>query len=210
MAEDTTETTTTNTTTTAPAAKSIPYDRFQSVVNERNELKTTISDLQTQLQGALEKSATVDTLAATIEEMKTSHAAAAQDWATDEALLSAGLTDAEGRDIAKYLYGKIPPEGRPDLPAWMAGIKAEPATAPKALAPYLGPTAPAIAEPAAPNGSTLPPSNRGTNTTAQPVAGEPISAERIRQLRIEAMRTGDWSAYRESRGAILAAVKLPR
>ena len=205
MAEDN------NNTSPAPATptdsgKSIPYDRFQSVVSERNNLKTAMADLENQLQGAMEKAATVDTLASTIEQMKADHTAAAEGWKTDQALMGAGLLDAEGRDVAKYLYGRLTGDDKPALPDWLSSLQADPAAAPKALAPYLTSTAKQDAPAAAPT-QTMPRSNNGTNSTVTPTTGAPISAERIRQLRMDAMRTGDWTAYRESRSAILASVK---
>ena len=190
----------------ADSSKSIPYDRFQSVVAERNNLKTAMADLEAQLQGAMEKSATVDTLASTIEQMKLDHTAAADGWKTDQALMGAGLLDAEGRDVAKYLYGRLTGDDKPALADWLTTMKADPEAAPKALAPYLSAPAKQDAPPASP-AQQMPRSNNGTNSTTIPTTGAPISAERIRQLRMDAMRTGDWTAYRESRTAILASVK---
>ena len=204
MAEDNTSTPPAPATPT-DSGKSIPYDRFQSVVAERNNLKTAMADLESQLQGAMEKAATVDTLASTIEQMKLDHAAAAEGWQTDQALMSAGLLDAEGRDVAKYLYGRLTGDDKPALADWLTTMKSDPEAAPKALAPYLSPAKQDA--PAAAPAQQMPRSNNGTNSTTIPTTGAPISAERIRQLRMDAMRTGDWTAYRESRTAILASVK---
>ena len=107
-------------------------------------------------------------------------------WGRERALLSAGITSAEGQAVARALYHLQPEDGRPELGDWLTAAAATP---PPALAPYLrGPAAPAAAPaaPAAPtNGATPPAPPPGV--PIQP-KGEPTPADR-------------WQAQREYLGA---------
>lgn len=209
MSEDTmtTEDTTTPATGSTTTTNAIPYDRFQSVVTERNDLKGQVTTLTEQLQGAMAKSATADTLTAQIDEMQSAHTKAQADWGVDREMLTAGLTDAEGRDVAKFLFGKLATEGKPTLADWLATAKADPTQAPKALAPYLA-TKPTEAAPtSAPTPPGVPNANTGATSTEQPASASPLSADKVKELRLQAMATGDWSAYRASRDGLLASLR---
>lgn len=167
-------------TTPEPAAnEAVPYARFAEVLEERNQLREVASglpDLQQKIEG--------------FETERKS-------WAVDREFMTAGLTDSEGLDVAKYLYGKIEGEARPSVSDWLA-------TPPKALAGYFKKTGTAPT-PAAP--ALVPDANKGTTATSAPATGEPISADMTRQIVQEAVKTGDWSRYREARDAILAAAR---
>jgi hypothetical protein len=107
-------------------------------------------------------------------------------WGRERALLSAGITSAEGQAVARALYHLQPEDGRPELGAWLTTAAASP---PPALAPYLrGPAAPAAPAPqaAAPtNGATPPAPPPGVPI---PPKGEPTPADR-------------WQAEKEYLGA---------
>jgi len=204
MSEDTNKPANGSTTTN----NAIPYDRFQSVVAERNDLKNQIADLQTQLQGAIEKSATVDTLATQLDEMKAAHTKAQADWGVDRELLTAGLVDPEARDVAQFLYGKLSGDDKPTLADWLTAAKEDPTQAPKALAPYLASKSTEAAAPApAPVPTGVPNANTGATAKEQPASAAPLSADKVKELRLQAMQTGDWSAYRASRDGLLASLR---
>ena len=121
--------------------------------------------------------------------------AKASAWDTERTLMGHGLTDPEAQDFARFAYGRIPEADRPTLGDWLTGVKADPTTAPAALAPYLAGTAEAPAPRArsTPPGIT-PPDAPGSNATAEAVAARLLASpgsadarkaaeDRIAQLR---------------------------
>ena len=177
--EEKTPETTTPATPEPAANEAVPYARFAEVLEERNQLREVaagLPDLQQKIEG---------------------FEAERKSWAVDREFMTAGLTDSEGLDVAKYLYGKIEGNEKPSVSDWLA-------TPPKALAGYFKKTGTAPA-PAAP--APVPDANKGTTATSAPATGEPMSADMTRQIVQEAVKTGDWSRYREARDAILAAAR---
>jgi hypothetical protein len=116
----------------------------------------------------------------------------AKAWATERSFLEVGLSDPEARDIAALLHGKIPEGDRPPLADWLRAVKADPAKAPRALAPYLGTATKAEAGPA-PAAGTRPvtPPAPATKIETTPAAGVAVSAEAIRA----AAKRGDWKTF---------------
>lgn len=169
----------------------------------RGEAKR-IAELEAQLEAMKGAAGKADRLAKQIEELQVERAA----W-------QAGLTDAEGIEVARMFWNKLPEKDRPALGDWLSGLKADPSTAPRALAAYLGASsspapAPATAPPpvsAAPatTAKALPNANAGALPT--PSASGHFDAATIRALRQEAQRTGDYSKLREAMPAIREAIK---
>lgn len=184
--------------------KMIPMERFNEVVTERNSLRDTVEGLQSIADSSADTVATVQTLRNELEEMRTAHHKSQTDWNIDRELLTAGITDEEGRQVARFLFSKLPDENRPELSVWLSSAMSDPSTAPRALAPYLA-KPPTIAPPAPPAG--IPSTNTGTSATQHPATTGNISDERIRELRLAAVRTGDWTAYREHRDSILKSIR---
>lgn len=119
--------------------KTIPYDRFQQVVNERNSLKQERDSL-------LEKVATVDTLAAEIgsyktkvEEYKTQLAQSADKFTRFQALSTVGILDPEIVELTEWTYSKLPEKDRPNFGDWLKSLKEDPTKAPVTLRPHLTP-----------------------------------------------------------------------
>jgi len=156
---------------------------------EDKSTKTRIAELEAQLEAF---KATASKAEQQLEDMKLERAA----W-------QAGVTDPEGIEVARLFHGKLPAKDRPSLGDWLGQLKADPSTAPRALAAYLAPAAPAAAP--APTGKPLPSANAGALPT--PAASGQFDASAIRALRQEAQRTGDYSKLREAMPAIRQAVK---
>ena len=115
---------------------SIPYDRFQTVVQERNNLQGKVSDLERQVQTLAEKGATADTLAAQLREAQQKFEAERSAWGTERAIVGAGITDPEGVEFARLAYERIKAgeDGKkPSITDWLGQRDA----LPKAVRAYL-------------------------------------------------------------------------
>lgn len=163
-----------------------------------------IAELEAQLEGLRASASKAERLAKQLEELQVERAA----W-------QAGVTDPEGIEVARLFWGKLPEKDRPGLGDWLSGLKADPSTAPRALAAYLSASSPPLASaPAAPStgnppgaqsAKPLPNANAGALPT--PSASSHFDAASIRALRQEAQRTGDYSKLREAMPAIREAIK---
>jgi len=77
-------------------------------------------------------------LEAKLERMTAEHAAAREQWATNETMLRRGLVSEEGQAVALALYARLPEDGRPALGAWFDAMVTEDTdNTPAALRPYL-------------------------------------------------------------------------
>ena len=167
----------------AAAKQPVPYERFAAVVAERKALRSQVAgtaDLQAKLDAATKRA----------DAAESALASGRQEWEERSALWKAGVDDDDGIDVARTLYGRLPADKRPTMSEWIAGLKAEGATVPKPLAPYLAQQTPPGAAP--PKAQPKP---------GQPQAQPPSAAGRadetaIRTARMEAQRTGDWSAFK--------------
>lgn len=184
--------------------KTIPYSRFQEVVEQKNALKQELAASRTELQALSEKSATVDTLAGQIESLKAAHKAEIAGMVERMELMGAGITDDEGQTVARALYQAIPEKERPktigDYLGQFRGEGDDVPAPPKALAAYLQPSAnTAGPETPAPR-QGLPRGPRpGTHTPAAPN----VTAEAMAAAREKAQRTGDWTEYQALRKQIV-------
>lgn len=145
--------------------------------------------------------------AAQIREKASRYDVESKAWATERAFLAVGLTDAEGQDIARILYERIPEAERPPLETWIKEIKADPSKAPRALAPYLAAgaanaaaTNTAAANAAAGTATKTPVVPRVEST---PAAGVQVTDKSISDAYKEALRTGDWKPYEALKASVL-------
>lgn len=160
-----------------PPEKVIPYERFAEVVGERNTFKARADE--------------ADAHKAALDAERAGRAADKAAWEDERSLMQRGLVDPEAIEVARYLHGRLPAEGRPKIAEWVATFAADPAKAPVALRGYLGQPAKA---PAPPAGSS--------NVQPPPPAGADVTAEQVRAARQHGERTGDWSQYRALRPAL--------
>jgi hypothetical protein len=142
--------------------------RLAEVIAERNSLRAAATE------GAAHK-ARADEAVATLERERAA-------WSEDRDLMRAGLIEDEARDVARMLWQRLPAEGRPKVGEWVSGMRAEGATVPRALAPYL--TAPA-GQPAVPK---APPPPAGTGQ--QPPSSAPVTGDALRAAREAWERAG--------------------
>lgn len=188
----------------APPEKTIPYDRFQAVVGEKNTLKTRLADAEKQIQALTEKGATVDTIAGQLKATKAQHAAELSKVQEELGLSRAGLNDPTGAAIARTLHGLLPEADRPSLLDYVGSFRGEDAPEPPpGLAPYLGlaPKPPAKEEKPAGEIAQLrqwhtPPAPRST-----PPGAPNVTAAAIKAAREKGASTGDWSEFRGLTGA---------
>lgn len=158
----------------------VPYERFAAVAAERKALKSEVEALRTKAGG-------LDAATKEAADLKSALASAQADFADRLALHRHGVGDDEGQDVARMLHGRLPPENRPALGDWVAGLKAEGATIPRALQPYLAP---------APSGVTPPTAPKPAATSGQPPpASGRVDDAALRTAREQARKTGDWSGF---------------
>jgi len=186
----------------------IPYDRFQRVVEQRNDAQGQIVDLKNEIADLQAQASTASALTVQLEEARAGLEALRVDHARDLTLIGAGFTDDAGRAVARMFYDRASEDTRGDMAAWVDGLRADPSNAPIPLRPYLTPAeAPASTvalEPeseqgtGAPSRPPLPPSSAGARVGVGENGSIEWTPERIKQLTPE--------QYTEHRDAILASM----
>jgi hypothetical protein len=130
----------------------VPYARFKAVNEARKQAIDEGAKAATARDAALKAAA--------------QHEAERARWSVERDALRAGITDEEGLDVALMFYDRLPRDKRPTMGEWLASLRADPATAPRALAAYLPTTKATSTTPPA----TTPPT---PTPTAQPFARLP-------------------------------------
>lgn len=175
----------------------IPKYRFDDVVQERNQLRARVKELS-------EKASAFDAVAKERDTFKEQISHAEAKWLAEVRLAELGL-DADGREVARLIHGRLPATDRPEIGEWLTAAKGEPEKAPRALRPYLQPepkpepkAEPEVAakeEAKAPPPPPLPrASTPATPGGAAPASGGPTT-EAIAAAVEHAKKTGDWSKY---------------
>ena len=179
------------------APQTVPYDRFQTVVSEKNALVTERDSLKAEIQKLTEKAATADTLAAEVTRWKgevETHKGRFQTFTELSGAL--GTTDTDVIDIFDARYQALPQKDRPTRTAWVEGLKTKPDEAPTVLRPWL-----ALAQGDGGKGGAKPPQPKPPGTPPTPPgAGGNVTAEAIRAAREKGTKTGDWSEYKRLMG----------
>lgn len=114
----------------------IPYDRFQAVVADRNDLKGKLEEMGRQVQSLTEKAATADTLAAQFREAQAALAKERESWGMERAIIGAGISDPEGVDFTRLAYERVKPDAagkKPSITDWLGQRDA----LPKAIQAYM-------------------------------------------------------------------------
>lgn len=160
----------------------IPKERLDKVSEQRRNLRDELASAQQALEDLQSETSTAsaevaaklshaETLQARVSELENERGG----WATERALMAAGVTDEEGVGIARLLWDRMGEDDRPaSVGDWLRSD-----SVPLAIRAYLPPTttteAPATtteAEAPATNGERVnrnPPTNRGA-TAAAPTA----------------------------------------
>jgi hypothetical protein len=191
----------------------VPSARLREETSAKRKALARVAELESMLEDAEKRAGTADTLAQQIAELKAAHKSERDQWESTSAVYGVGIYDPEAIDVARHLHSRLPEKDRPPLHEWLKDLKGDPTKAPRALAAYLAPPEPADPEPP-PKGGGAPAAPRpparaaGAAPSAGPAAaGSSFSAEQIAALREEAVRTGDWTRWREAQPAILASLK---
>lgn len=180
----------------AAESRTVPYDRFQSVVASRNEMQTQLTELQAQVQTLSEKAATVDSVAAQAAEWKGKAETEAARFGTFREIASRGYTDPELVEAIEWSHSKLTGDDKPPVGSWLDALKADPSTAPTLLRPHLSAPVVEQAAPAATPAPTPQPKGVGSGTQAPGAPSEVTEADIKKAGRIGA-ETGDWSAWKE-------------
>ena len=159
------------------AADMIPRSRLNEEIAKRKEIEADLAKFKVDLTTAQTAAAEADTLRATLAKIQGEHE-------TFKAGVDAGITDPEGLDLARWFYDKVPAaeDGtRPTFPAYLSGLKSDPAARPKALtgyftdAPAAAPT-PASTPAAPPAGQTPATPSQAAPKPAAPRSAAPLPA----------------------------------
>jgi len=173
----------------SPGVEPVPYERFVDLVRVKGELVAERDQLRAEVQTLTEQAALVPV-------WQQKHADAEAKFGRFQTIAeSLGTTDADAIEATEWQYGRLPNSEeapRPEMAEWLSGIKADPTTAPAVLRPWLITSA-------ATDGSPAPPVRRHPAAPKPTDAGgtSNVSDSQIRSVREKAVRTGDWSEWRE-------------
>jgi hypothetical protein len=182
----------------------IPKERLDKVSEQRRNLRDELANAQQALDDLRSETSTASAEVAaklSVAELEAERSG----WATERALMAAGVTDEEGVGIARLLWDRMAEDDRPaSVGDW---LKSD--SVPLAIRAYLptttteAPTTTTEAEAPATNGERVnrnPPTNRGA-TAAAPTA--PVYSR-------EAIANMTPAEYREHRQQIRADMKAGR
>jgi len=152
--------------------------RLKKLAKERRDGLARIKELENQLADQDAKAQSVDKLATTLTEMEARMAQQESDWSTrltqqqadhelDRAIMSRGIVESEGIQVARMLYSQIEGDDKPPVEEWLASD-----ALPRAVSVYIpaapSPTAPGAPPPAPPTQPPPPTSEVTANRGAQP------------------------------------------
>lgn len=196
MADETPGGTTPPPTLPADPPKTVDYNNFRSVVDAKQGLERANAELKRQNQELVERAAGVDTLAAKLREVEARAQEAEGRFEAYTAFSGAlGTTDPDVIALFDQRYRGLPEAERPSRASFVQTLRAEPDKAPAVLRPWLG-----SGEPPAPSPSSAPrppqPRAPGLPPTP-PAAPSKYTPEELRQIRDQALRTGDRTKWDE-------------
>lgn len=184
----------------------VPRARLNEEIAKRKELEADHIALKATLTATEAKAAEADALRAQLTTATAEHE-------TFRVGVEAGITDAEGLELARYFYDKIQPDDtgeRPSFGDYMGKLKSEPTARPKALGAYFADAAPAATPPAAPAAAApqgRPPAAPlpaprsaaplpGTNTGATPAASPAPAQGGWNAAQLAALTPGEYQTHR--------------
>ena len=177
------------------ADATVPYERFETAVREKQAMAAEVATLKTEVQGLAERAATAGTLASELETWKMKAAEAEGRFGRYKAIGSAlDTSDPDAIEAVEWQYGKLPEEGRPELEPWLTDLKAKPEEAPAVLRPWLQPSD------GGGDGKAKPAPRRHDAGGGGPGGGAGngvITDEKVRQVRQRCISTGNWEPWKE-------------
>ncbi len=178
--------------------RTVPYERFQEVVNDRNTLRDENGTLKGEIQTLTEKAATADTLGSELSTLRSTLQSKETAWAEERTLLR--TFDDEGLVAARALHGQLAEEGRPSLPDWISGLKSDPTKAPKLLRSYF--EAGTDTDTDTDVDKTKTKHDPDKDTKPDPKPPKQLDASAVKAMREKARKTGDWSEYDKYRKSL--------
>lgn len=174
---------------TAPV-KTVSLENFIAVRDAKTGLEAQVRDLRSQIASLTERASQVDALGAEVQSWKArAESESARFGAFVELSSAIGSTDPDVLAAFDQRYAALPEADRPDRKSWVEALRSAPDQAPALLRPWLS------------GGTGVPPtrpSPRVPGTPATPPgAPSSVSPEEIARVREEAVRTGDWSKWRD-------------
>lgn len=129
--DETTETPTPKPQPKPTAENMVPYDRFAAVVQERDRLNETSTDLATRLAQAEGQIKTLPTLQAKIDELTGGVQRAEGRYAAFRTVAATGITEPEIVEAIEAHWQTLPKTSRPALDALLTEWRGTPETGPK-------------------------------------------------------------------------------
>jgi hypothetical protein len=186
----------------------VPSSRLREETRAKRDALARVGELEATVADLEKRGATVETLTKRIGEVELERDNERSGRLFDRAVVSKGITDPEGIDLAQAQYARLPAKDRPAPDAWLDLLTKEADKIPRWLAGYL----PVLADPATPPSArpTVTAATRPATTATAAGAGGDQSLDaakaRITELSEQAQRTGDWKAYDAERPALLARI----
>lgn len=145
----------------APPVQTVPLDRFEGVVRQRDEARALAASLQEEAAALKGKVATVDTITGELTEAKTRAAALEERFGLFGEVTRRGINEPEIFEVIEQHWRKLPASSRPKLGEMLDGWKSaltteggDPSAVPLLIRPHLASAwkPPAAADPPAPRG----------------------------------------------------------
>lgn len=166
--------------------KTVPLEKFQRVAVAKQGLEQQIADLKAAHAEKLEQ------LQSQVSDWQSKAEQASGRFDRYQAISEKiGTGNPEAIEAVEWQYGKLEGDDKPDLGAWLDGMREDPEKVPLVLRPIFAP-----AEPEAPKA----PRQRKVDAKPPEAGKVDVNAD-VARLRRHAEQTGDWSAYREWRKA---------
>lgn len=195
MADDTQDT---NNQQQAPDRAPVPYGRFQSVVNSRNELNQQNEALRTEVQQLTERLAGLDSVAAELADARKRADGAEAKFSQYRSAASRGVTDSDLFDAVVWSHSRLGDDA-PDLDGWLDQLIQDPSQAPSVLRPHFeklgGQSNPEQRSQQQQQQQPATPPGRGNANSQPPSAPNPMSAAQLRVIKERAVLSGDWTEW---------------
>ena len=102
--------------TEATTEKAVDPGKYQTVLRGRREALSRVAELEDQLRELQARAGLAEQLQAQLADAQSAAGKIRDEYESERGLWRAGLTDPEGIEIARLLYGRLPAEGRPADP----------------------------------------------------------------------------------------------
>lgn len=184
--------------------RTVSYEKFKRVVQARDGLQSRVTELQEENQTLSEKAASVDSLMEDLRKSRADTETEKSRFQRYQKISSAiGSTDPDAIEAVEWQHSKLAGDDAPELGEWLKGLQEDPSKAPSILRPLFqgGGAAGAGTENA--SGKKRPKDHPGTGGGNPQGGNSSYSREQLREIRREAVRTGDWSRWKDARKGLV-------